>query len=122
MARLLIVDDKTSNRELLRSMLEHAGHEVAEAADGIAGLELMRIEKPKLVLLDIQMPGLDGYQVLEQMMADGELREIPVIAVTAYAMQGDRDRGAKAGFREYITKPVSMKQLLAAVGRQLQRE
>ena len=122
MARILIVDDKASNRELLRTILEHSGHAVTEACDGLAGLELMRSEKPDLTLLDIQMPGLDGYAVLERVMADNELREIPVIALTAYAMQGDHARGTKAGFRDYITKPVSMRQLIAAVDQQLKRD
>ena len=122
MARVLVVDDKESNRELLRTMLEHAGHEVTEAGDGVAALESMRLEKPEVVLLDIQMPILDGYAVLERVMADEELRGIPVIAVTAYAMQGDSLRGLWAGFREYLTKPISMRQLLAAVDRQLKRE
>ena len=122
MARVLVVDDKASNRELLRTMLEHAGHEVTEADDGVATLESMRLEKPEVVLLDIQMPILDGYAVLERVMADEELRGIPVIAVTAYAMQGDSLRGIRAGFREYLTKPISMRQLLAAVDRQLKRE
>ena len=122
MARVLVVDDKASNRELLRTMLEHAGHEVTEADDGVATLESMRLEKPEVVLLDIQMPILDGYAVLERVMADEDLRGIPVIAVTAYAMQGDSLRGIRAGFREYLTKPISMRQLLAAVDRQLKRE
>ena len=70
MARVLVVDDKESNRELLRTMLEHAGHEVTEAGDGVAALESMRLEKPEVVLLDIQMPSLDGYAVLERVLAD----------------------------------------------------
>ena len=122
MARLLVVDDKASNRELLRTALEHAGHEVIEAADGEAALVAMQALKPDLVLLDIQMPGLDGYAVLERVLADEHMRAIPVVAVTAYAMAGDSERGRKAGFREYLTKPVSMKQLLSMVKRQLQGE
>lgn len=122
MARLLVVDDKASNRELLRTALEHAGHEVLEAGDGESALELMRQTHPNLVLLDIQMPGLDGYAVLERVLGDDDLKQIPVVAVTAYAMAGDSARGQKAGFREYITKPVPLKQLLNVVNRQLQGE
>lgn len=70
MARVLVVDDKESNCELLRTMLEHAGHEVKEAGNGVAALESMRLEKPEVVLLDIQMPVLGGYAVLERVMAD----------------------------------------------------
>jgi len=116
-ARVLVVDDKASNRELLRTALEYAGHEVMEASDGEAALESMRQLKPDLLLLDIQMPGLDGYAVLERVMADPALQGIPVVAVTAYAMAGDSERGKKAGFREYITKPVALKQLIAVVSK-----
>ncbi len=112
---MLIVDDKASNRELLKAGLEFANHTVIEAGDGAQALELMRIEKPELVLLDIQMPGLDGYEVLERALADQELREIPMVAVTAYAMTGDRLRGESAGFRAYVTKPVGLKQLIGLV-------
>jgi two-component system cell cycle response regulator DivK len=119
MARVLVVDDKASNREFLRTALEHAGHEVHEASDGISALEAMQWVQPQLVLLDIQMPGLDGYGVLERVKSDKTLCHIPFIAVTAYAMAGDAERGRQAGFKEYLTKPVSIKQLLTAVARQL---
>jgi two-component system cell cycle response regulator DivK len=119
MARLLIVDDKASNRELLRTTLEHAGHEIHEAEDGPSSLIAMREWLPDLVLMDIQMPGLDGYAVLEKVLADPDLRHIPLVAVTAYAMRGDSDRGKRAGFRDYLTKPVSLSRLLEAVDRQL---
>jgi CheY-like chemotaxis protein len=122
MARVLVVDDKASNRELLRTALEHTGHEVLEAGDGEAALAIMRSAKPALVLLDIQMPGLDGYAVLERVLADEELRGIPVVAVTAYAMAGDSQRGKMAGFREYITKPVPLKKLMLVVNKELEGE
>ncbi len=115
MARVLVVDDRPGNRELLRTALEHSGHDVSEAGDGLRALEAMKQHRPALVLLDIQMPGLDGYGVLERMLADPELAGIPVVAVTAYAMAGDIERGKKAGFREYVTKPVSLKTLLRIV-------
>lgn len=115
MARILVVDDKPSNRELLRTALSHSGHEILEAGDGLSALEVMRASQPQLVLLDIQMPGLDGYAVLERILADPALHEIPVIAVTAYAMAGDSERGRLAGFRDYLTKPVGLKQLLTTV-------
>lgn len=115
MARVLVVDDKPSNRELLRTALEHDGHEVFEAGDGASALESMKELHPDLMLLDIQLPGLDGYGVLGKVLADLELREIPVIAVTAYAMAGDSKRGRQAGFRDYLAKPVSLKTLLSAV-------
>jgi CheY-like chemotaxis protein len=118
-ARLLIVDDKASNRELLKTGLEYAGHTVLEAADGEQALLVMKSERPELVLLDIQMPGLNGYEVLERVMADEELRHIPVVAVTAYAMTGERMRGEAAGFKAYVTKPVGLKQLIGVVSRLL---
>ncbi len=120
MARLLIVDDKASNRELLKTGLEYAGHTVLEAGDGEQALLVMKAEWPQLVLLDIQMPGLNGYEVLERVLADEELRHIPVVAVTAYAMTGDRARGEAAGFKEYITKPVGLKQLIGIVSKLLE--
>ncbi len=119
MARLLIVDDRASNRELLRAALERAGHEIREAEDGPSSLTVMSEWHPDLVLMDIQMPGLDGYAVLERVLADPDLCQIPLIAVTAYAMQGDSQKGKQAGFRDYLTKPVQLRQLLAAVDRQL---
>lgn len=119
MAKLLIVDDKASNRELLKTGLEYAGHLVIEAGTGEEALLLMRSDRPDLVLLDIQMPGLSGYEVLDLVLADPQLRDIPIIAVTAYAMAGDSVRGREAGFREYITKPVGLKQLLSVVERLL---
>ena len=122
MAKLLIVDDRASNRELLRTALENAGHEIREAEDGASSLTAMREWHPDLVLMDIQMPGLDGYAVLERVLADPDLCQIPLIAVTAYAMQGDSQRGRQAGFRDYLTKPVQFRQLLAAVDRQLKGE
>jgi CheY-like chemotaxis protein len=115
MARVLVVDDKPSNRELLRTALEFDGHQVFEACDGTSALKSMKELHPDLLLLDIQMPGLDGYGVLSNVLADSELRDIPVIAVTAYAMAGDRERGRQAGFKDYLTKPFSLKTLLSAV-------
>jgi two-component system, cell cycle response regulator DivK len=118
MARILIVDDSASNRELLRSILENAGHVVTEAADGEEALAAMAAAPPALAIVDIQMPRLDGYGVLERMLADERLRGTPVIALTAYAMERDRERGLAAGFQAYLTKPITLRllrQVLAEV-------
>ena len=111
MARILIVDDSASNRELLRSILENSGHEVTEAGDGEQALTEMSATPPDLAIVDIQMPRLDGYGVLARMRSDQRLARIPVIALTAYAMERDRQRGLAAGFRAYLTKPVTMRHL-----------
>jgi CheY-like chemotaxis protein len=119
MPSILIVDDRASNRELLRTTLEHAGYEVREAADGMIALAMMRQSAPDLVIMDIQMPKLDGYGVLAQMRQDPAIADIPVLALTAYAMEGDSERGAAAGFQAYITKPVALRHLLKFVAENL---
>jgi CheY-like chemotaxis protein len=111
MSLILIADDSASNRELLRTMLNHAGHQVTEAEDGEQAVAQARITRPDLAIIDIQMPKLDGYGVLQQLRADDGLRHIPVIALTAYAMDGDRARGLSAGFHAYVTKPVTLRNL-----------
>ena len=122
MARILIADDSASNRELLRTMLEHSGHAVTEAADGEEALRLMREAPPELAILDIQMPRLDGYGVLAAMLEDPVLTAVPAIALSAYAMKRDMERGLEAGFREYVTKPVTFRQLREVLQRQLAGE
>jgi len=118
-SRVLIVDDSASNRELLRTMLEHSGHTVSEASDGEQALEMMATARPDLAILDIQMPRLDGYGVLRRMQADAALRGVPAVALTAYAMDGDRARGLQAGFADYLTKPLKLQTLRAVLARLL---
>jgi two-component system cell cycle response regulator DivK len=96
---------------LIREVLELSGYEVIEAADGEAAIERARAGVPDLVLVDIQMPRLDGYGVLREMRADARLSNVRVVALTAFAMQGDRDRAMEAGFDGYITKPVEINAL-----------
>lgn len=122
MARILVVDDSASNRELLRTMLEYSGHEVLEANDGEGALVLMREIALDLAILDIQMPKLDGYGVLAAMKADPALARIPAMALSAFAMRRDVERGLEAGFLEYLTKPITIRQLRDALARHLPTE
>jgi two-component system, cell cycle response regulator DivK len=118
--RILIADDKASSRELVRTILENFGYEVQEAEDGIKALEAIRNGLPDLVLLDLQMPGLTGHEVLAQLRADEQFANLPVVALTASAMAGDRDKALAAGFTSYLAKPVTLSTLRAEVSRLLQ--
>jgi two-component system cell cycle response regulator len=104
--KILIADDNPVSRELLRELLEAPGREILEAAHGCQALEITAAEKPDLLLLDIHMPLMDGFGVVRQVRENPELANIRVVAVTAYAMQGDRQRALAAGFDDYITKPI----------------
>ena len=111
MKKILVADDTASSRELMRTLLEHTGYEVCEAEDGLDAIEKARSENPDLILLDIHMPRLDGYVTVSEMRRDEKLKELPIVALTASAMSGDRDKAIKAGFTDYITKPVSLSML-----------
>ena len=111
MRKVLIADDSASNRELLRTMLAHFGFAVTEAADGLQALELAPALAPDLIVLDIQMPRLDGYGTLARLREMEQFRNTPIIALTAYAMEGDHERGRAAGFTDYVTKPIGLKKL-----------
>ena len=117
--RVLIADDKATGRELVRTVLENQGYEVFEACDGIQALESAQRVRPDLIILDLHMPGLDGFGVIQELRLDAHFATIPIIALTASAMQGDRQRAISAGFTGYITKPVSLKELRAEVERLL---
>ena len=119
-ADILIVDDYEDNRELLRLMLESAGHKVREAGSGQAGLQMALAEAPDLVLVDLSMPGLDGWGVLRELRADERTRHVPCAAVTAFA-DGERDRALAQGFDAYLPKPYHRPQLLETVERLLAR-
>ena len=113
--KILVADDNPASRELIREVLEISGYDVIEAADGEDAVERARAGAPDLVLVDIQMPRLDGYGVLRELRADPRLSGLHVVALTAYAMQGDRDRALDAGFDGYITKPVESAALRQAI-------
>jgi CheY-like chemotaxis protein len=119
MKRILIAEDKASSRELLRTVLQSQGYAVYEAADGEEALQQARSEVPDLILLDLQMPVRNGYQVLEELRRDARFAAIPIVAVTASAMQGDREKALAAGFDGYLTKPLPLNSLRNAIQRLL---
>ncbi len=119
---ILVADDSPASRELIRETLETDDRRVVEARDGRQALEMIRESLPDLVLMDIQMPYFDGYSVLEKLRSDSRFEALRVIAVTAYAMHGDREKALSAGFDGYITKPIQIGDLRAQVDRFLEIE
>jgi CheY-like chemotaxis protein len=115
--RILVVDDNATNRKLCRAILVREGCQVDEAANGAEGLAAARRELPGLILMDVQMPVMDGLEALVHLLADPATRAIPVVALTAYAMKGDRERLLRAGFADYLAKPLDIDRLLAVVRR-----
>ena len=116
---ILIVEDNEKNRKLVRDVLQHRGYRTLEAETGEDGVRLAREHRPALVLMDIQLPGIDGIAALGQLRADPATRAIPVLAVTASAMTHDRRKILAAGFDGYQTKPINLREFLAAVERAL---
>lgn len=119
MARILVVEDNPANMALVTFLLQSAGHTVLSSTDAEAGLMLARIEQPHLVLLDIQLPGMDGLKATGLLKRDEATRAIPVIALTALAMTGDEERIRAAGCDGYIAKPFAYKEFLATIAAQL---
>lgn len=119
MNRIAVIEDNPDNRLLFRTLLEDR-YEVVEYETGFDALEGMMQQRPDLVLLDISLPGMDGTEVLKRIRADATLRSLPVIALTAHAMAGDRERFLDLGFNDYVAKPIlDEKDLFEAVARQL---
>ena len=112
---VLYIEDNYHNRRLVRKILESRGYTLVEAEDGITGLKMARDLRPPMILLDIGLPGMDGLEVVAQLKADRALRHVPVIAVTASAMLGDRERFLAAGCDDYLSKPVQVMELLNKV-------
>ena len=121
MTKVLVVDDEAPIRLLCRVNLEAEGMDVLEAADGEQGLELARAEKPDVVLLDVMMPGMDGWQVAERLVEDAETTDIPLVFLTARAELRDRARGLELGGVDYITKPFNPTELATVVEGLLER-
>jgi two-component system cell cycle response regulator DivK len=104
--KIIVVDDNAASRELIREVLDSPDHSIMEAADGREALDLILASDPDLVLLDIQLPGLDGYSVVQRLRENPRFARLKVVAVTAFAMQGDREKALSAGFDGYMTKPI----------------
>jgi two-component system cell cycle response regulator DivK len=113
--RILVVEDQEDNRRILRDLLTNAGYEIIEAENGEQGLAVAARERPDLILMDIQLPLLDGYEVTRRIKADPALRAIPIIAITSYALSGDENKARAAGCDAYVTKPYSPRALLAKI-------
>ena len=109
--KILLADDNLPSRELMREILEASGHGVLEAVNGRDALDLIHQNRPDLVFLDLQMPLMDGFRVIQELRSDIRFRRLPVIAVTASAMLGDRERAIAAGFDSYIAKPINLSEL-----------
>jgi two-component system cell cycle response regulator DivK len=115
MKRVLVAEDNAVNRELIRELLELRGYEVTEACDGQEALEMIEAALPDILLLDLGMPKLDGFGVIKRVRENPNLAGLPVLAVTAYAMRGDRERVLDAGFDGYLSKPINSAELAQAM-------
>jgi two-component system, cell cycle response regulator DivK len=113
--RILVVEDQEDNRQILRDLLGNAGYELIEAADGEQALVAYAKQRPDLILMDIQLPVMDGYETTRRIRADPESKSIPIVAVTSYALAGDEAKALAVGCNAYITKPYSPRALLAKV-------
>lgn len=113
--KILVVEDQEDNRRILRDLLSSRGYEIIEVTDGLAGVTAAQTHHPDLILMDIQLPGIDGYEATRRIKANNELKDIPIIAVTSYALSGDDQKAFSAGCDDYVAKPYSPRQLLAKV-------
>ena len=115
MKRILVVEDQEDNRAILRDLLTSAGFELIEAVNGAEGIVKAQAEHPDLILMDIQMPVMDGYEATRRIKSIEDIAAIPVIAVTSYALSGDQAKAAAAGCSGYVAKPYSPRQMLATI-------
>ena len=114
-AKILLVEDNEMNRDMLSRRLQRRGYEVVTAVDGESGLALTRSDTPDLVLMDMSLPGIDGWEATRQLKADPATRAIPVIALTAHAMAGDREQALAAGCDDFDIKPIDLDRLLGKI-------
>ncbi len=112
---ILVVEDQEDNRRILRDLLESAGYEIVEATTGLDGVAMAESRRPDLILMDIQLPGIDGYEATRRLRATPELADTPIVAVTSFALSGDDAKAFAAGCDAYVTKPYSPRALLAKV-------
>jgi two-component system, cell cycle response regulator DivK len=115
MTKILLVEDNEMNRDMLSRRLKRKGYDVITATDGARGISMAQSDEPALILMDISLPVVDGLQATRQLKAAPETRDIPIIALTAHAMAGDREKCLEAGCNDYATKPVEFPQLLAKI-------
>jgi len=113
--KILLVEDNEMNRDMLSRRLQRRGYEVVTAVDGETGLALTRSEAPALVLMDMSLPGVDGWEATRRLKADPTTRAIPVVALTAHAMAGDREQALAAGCDDFDTKPIDLERLLGKI-------
>jgi two-component system cell cycle response regulator DivK len=115
--RVLIVEDNELNMKLFHDLVEACGHDTLETRDGIEALKLARLHRPDLILMDIQLPEVSGLEVTRWLKEDDDLRAIPVVAVTAFAMKGDEEKIRSGGCEAYIAKPISVNNFIETIGR-----
>ena len=113
--RILVVEDQEDNRQILRDLLGNAGYELTEAENGEEAIAAVAKRRPDLILMDIQLPVMDGYEATRRIRSNPDLKSVPIIAVTSYALTGDEDKAVAAGCNGYISKPYSPRDLLAKV-------
>lgn len=121
MIRILLVEDNEMNRDMLSRRLTRRGYEVRIAVDGTQGLEMARNDLPDVILMDMSLPDVDGWEITRRMRAEASLRDVPIIALTAHAMEGDREKALAAGCDDYDTKPVEIERLIIRIGELLAR-
>ena len=122
MKTILVAEDRDASRELARTLLEHSGYAVLEASNGIEAIQMAQTHVPDLVLCDLQMPVKNGFEVLNELRADERFKTMPIVALTASAMMGDKDRALMEGFTAYLTKPLSLSAIRRELARLLDRD
>jgi|SRR6516164_2426446 two-component system, cell cycle response regulator DivK len=115
MAKILLVEDNEMNRDMLSRRLMRRGYEVAVAVDGAQGVAMAQSEKPDLVLMDLSLPGIDGWEATRRIKAGADTKHLPVIGLTAHAMAGDREKALEAGCDDYDTKPIELERLIGKI-------
>ena len=121
MSRILVVEDNRDNMTLIVDILSSLDFEVLEAFDGVEGLEIAEAQKPDLILMDLSLPRMDGWTATTRLKANPELKSIPVIALTAHAMVGDRERAMDAGCDDFLTKPINLSDLVSKLNEYLKK-
>jgi len=115
MAKILLIEDNELNRDMLSRRLERRGYDVVLATDGSQGAEMAKSQGPDLILMDMSLPVMDGWELARKLKADPETREVPILALTAHVMTGDRERALEAGCDDYDTKPIELPRLLGKI-------